>query len=544
METEICSETEIRNLIQRLEQRIKELEIQNKELSLSKENAEDTLRESEERYKKAQEVAHVGSWEYNIKNNTFWGSDEGKRVYGFNLLSDEFSAEEVMKCVLDGPRVNQALIDLIKNNTPYNIEFEIIPLNSTEKRTINSIAELIKDENGEAVKVSGVMLDITHRKDIEQSLIESEKKFKSLVRDMQVGVLLQGPNSEIILSNPKALELLGINESQLLGKTSFDPDWNVIHEDGSLFPGNTHPVPQAIATLQPVRDVIMGVYRPSENDRVWLKVDAEPQFNDNGTLKQVVCSFINITKRKIAEEKLKENESILTELNADKNRFISILSHDLRSPFNALLGLSEILTSNLRTFDIDEIENLVNLINKSAHNTFNLLEDILLWTQTQSGKIPFNPQKLFLRIICNEVFEQLRTVYNTKNIKVNYFETDEISVFADRDMLKTVLRNLVSNAIKFTNPGGKIDIRTLNTNSGIVLSVEDNGIGMNPDRLSKLFDISNTHSSEGTGSESGTGLGLIICKEFVEKHGGRIWVESAEGKGSKVKFILSISEKG
>ena len=125
---------------------------------------------------------------------------------------------------------------------------------------------------------------------------------------MQVGVLLQGRRAEILLSNPKSLELLGIDEDQLLGKTSFDPDWNVIHEDGSPFPGTSHPVPQAIATRHSVLNVVMGVYRPITRDRIWLSVDAEPQLNDDGTVRQVVCSFINITMRKQSEAALRKSE--------------------------------------------------------------------------------------------------------------------------------------------------------------------------------------------------------------------------------------------
>lgn len=136
----------------------------------------------------------------------------------------------------------------------------------------------------------------------EKELKESEEKFRSLVWDMQVGVLLQGSQSEIIMSNPRALELLGLTESQLLGKSSFDPDWNVIHEDGTPYPGTEHPVPQAIATLQPVRNVVMGVYRPTTEDRVWILVDALPQLNIDGTIRQVVCTFIDITERKLLED--------------------------------------------------------------------------------------------------------------------------------------------------------------------------------------------------------------------------------------------------
>ena len=154
----------------------------------------------------------------------------------------------------------------------------------------------------------GTCIDITDSKKTEQELRESESKFKNLVRDMPVGVLLQGPQSEMLLSNPKALELLGLTEDQLLGKTSFDPDWNVIHEDGSPFPGETHPVPQAIATGLPVKNVIMGIYNPINDNRAWLLVDAIPQFDADGNVHQVVCTFVDISKRRQAEEELRISE--------------------------------------------------------------------------------------------------------------------------------------------------------------------------------------------------------------------------------------------
>ncbi|MEI8113371.1 MAG: PAS domain S-box protein [Bacteroidia bacterium] len=192
----------------------------------------------------------------------------------------------------------------------------------------------------------GTCIDITESKKTEQELRESERKFKNLVWDMPVGVLLQGPQSEMLLCNPKALELLGLTEDQLLGKTSFDPDWNVIHEDGSPFPGETHPVPQAIATGLPVRAIVMGVYHPVNHNRVWLLVDAMPQLNADGNVQQVVCSFIDISKRKQAEEVQKQSEvryrSLLTNLEAGivvHAPDTSIIMNNPRS--SELLGLSD-----------------------------------------------------------------------------------------------------------------------------------------------------------------------------------------------------------
>jgi signal transduction histidine kinase len=148
---------------------------------------------------------------------------------------------------------------------------------------------------------------------------------------------------------------------------------------------------------------------------------------------------------------------------------------------------------------------------------------------------------LIFRDICLDIFEILNSNANAKNITINYSAPDEINIFADIDMFKAVLRNLVSNAIKFTNNGGAININAEENSGNVTISVSDNGIGIKPHDLTKLFDISQVRTTTGTSEETGTGLGLLLCKEFVEKHGGKIWVESEVGKGSDFKFTLPIS---
>jgi signal transduction histidine kinase len=269
----------------------------------------------------------------------------------------------------------------------------------------------------------------------------------------------------------------------------------------------------------------------------------------------------NLNRWKIANNKLRDQQNIISNtnealqqqkdelqilanelkrLNADKYRFMSILGHDLKSPFNTFLGLSEILTENIHVFGIAEIEDIAITLNKTARSTYNLLEDILLWTRSQSGKIPFKPRDLKLTDICKDILEILNPVANAKNISINYKVADEIIIYADPDMLKTILRNLVSNAVKFTNNNGSINIKTGQTDSILTISVSDNGIGITPDNLTKLFKNSEIFTTTGTAKETGTGLGLLLCKEFVEKHGGKIWVESEFGKGSEFKFTLPV----
>lgn len=233
----------------------------------------------------------------------------------------------------------------------------------------------------------------------------------------------------------------------------------------------------------------------------------------------------------------KELEQSLN-LNADKNLFISILAHDLKSPFGALLGLTELLFGNVSQNDLAEIKSIANIINQSAKNIFDLLEDMLKWSSIQLGKISFEPKELIFTEIADEVINILNNYAISKNITFINSLSDELHVFADRNMLNAVLRNLISNAIKFTNNDGLIEISATHSNSNLIISVSDNGVGITSEILSKLFDISHFQSTAGTAKEEGTGLGLLICKEFVEKHGGKIWVESEVGKGSIFYFNM------
>jgi signal transduction histidine kinase len=231
--------------------------------------------------------------------------------------------------------------------------------------------------------------------------------------------------------------------------------------------------------------------------------------------------------------------SRLAHLNADKDRFISILSHDLKSPFTSILGFLELLITDIRRFSIEQIESHVKTINDAARNTYNLLDDLLMWTRANSGKIPFNPAKLNIREIYNNVSETLLPQAEAKNIRIDFITSKaDMQVYADKDMLKGILRNLISNAIKFTPPGGWVKVTASTQNGGSEISVSDNGTGIRPEQQSSLFDISRILSTTGTAGEKGSGLGLILCREFVETHKGKIWFTSEPGKGSDFRFTL------
>lgn len=240
------------------------------------------------------------------------------------------------------------------------------------------------------------------------------------------------------------------------------------------------------------------------------------------------------------KEKLKESEVSLKELNATKDKLFSIIAHDLKNPFSSILGFSELLIRNIGNYKVEKSEVFLKFINSSIRNTIVLLDNLLNWVKSQSGQLNFNLEKNDLSLIIQEILEISNIIASIKNISFNNLQSDSLEVYADQNMLKTVLRNLVFNSIKFTNHGGKIDIFAKQNHKFIEITVSDNGVGISEENRKKLFNLETNITTTGTSNEKGSGLGLVLCKEFVEMHGGKIWVESEEGKGSDFKFTLPL----
>ena len=424
----------------------------------------------------------------------------------------------------DLQRIQKELIALFKKeNSSKTVEYRYKCKDGSYKLVELTATNLTNDPI-----IGGVLLnyhDITQRKQIEGELRENTEMLQTIIDNIPVMIICIDEKGEIKIANQELVSVLGWTFKE----------W----ETENIF-AKCYPEPEV---LKEVLDFMMS------EEIGWKDFNTHTK---NGTIIDTVWMNIklpngismgigqDITIRKRAEEKLIENDNFLQKLNADKDRFISILSHDLKSPFNSILGFSEILTEDIRKLNTDEIEDIARNINKSARNTLYLLEDLLAWAMMQQGKIIFKPQKLSLADICKNILEILNPNAVAKNITINYYIADSIKVFADIDMIKTVLRNLVSNALKFTNNGGTISVSSEENSENVTISISDNGVGIKAENITKLFNISEVITTKGTAEETGTGLGLLLCKEFVEKHGGKIWVESEVGKGSVFKFTLPI----
>ena len=246
-----------------------------------------------------------------------------------------------------------------------------------------------------------------------------------------------------------------------------------------------------------------------------------------------IWTFHDITERK-------KIETQLIQLNTDKDRFISILAHDLRNPFSNILGFSKLLLSNLESYPVKKVKTMVDAIYTSAKKTHELLEDTLLWANLKSKNIIFHPDSVDASEIISEVADILKPGAKMKNISIKNKVKGKLPVYADVYMLKAILRNLVSNAIKFTKEDGKIEISAIQNHANMTIEVADNGIGIPQNVQDKLFNVSTIQSSTGTANETGTGLGLLLCKEFIEKHGGKIWIKSKTDGGTKVSFTIPV----
>ena len=285
-------------------------------------------------------------------------------------------------------------------------------------------------------------------------------------------------------------------------------------------------------------------------------ISAKLVMNEAGQPEKICGTIRDISERRHAELLLLKQSAELYKLNATKDKFFSIIAHDLKSPFQSILGFSSLLVDDPDDFDKEETTRYVGMIHESAKKAFELLENLLLWARSQRGLVDFAPEKLNLKTIIDGVVSLASLQAEKKEITLEYMMAVDVTVFADPQMIKTIIRNLVSNAIKFTPVGGRVEVTADveddksqvphdNTHGSdnshalrIEIRVRDTGVGIAADRLDEIFRVDSKSSTPGTANESGSGLGLILCREFAEKNGGSISVESEIGVGSTFKVVL------
>jgi signal transduction histidine kinase len=254
----------------------------------------------------------------------------------------------------------------------------------------------------------------------------------------------------------------------------------------------------------------------------------------------VLFLYLYISKRR-NNELLKEKNTIISNINLQKDKFYSIIAHDLRGPFSGFLGLTELMAEDIDDMSNEEIKFAASNMRSSAKNLYNLLENLLEWTRMEQNSVSFEPKEYPLKSAVLESIVTFQSITEKKEITIHTEIPSDLLIFSDKNMFQAVIRNIVLNAIKFTPKKGTIDIHALENPDNITITIKDSGIGMHQDLINDLFKIDTKNNRVGTENEPSTGLGLILCKEFVKKHKGHIWAESEEGKGST--FYISFPKK-
>ncbi len=479
-------------------------------------------------------LAQVGGWKLE------WPSGE---VYWSKVTREMHEEEEDREITLDiglkyypeGEHRNriQALVkQSIERGESFDEEFEIITAKSNHK-WVRILGKPVF-ENNVLVRLIGTFQDITERKHADNIILESEEKYRLIAENSSDVIWIFNLNRNMFTYiSPSIYHLRGFTPEEAMQESLADA---LAPESFELITGiMNHHLPLFLET----RDVLSSrglteIKQPCKDGTlIWVEASTQFQYNSKGEL-EVFGVSRDITVRKRMEQEIRESEAKLRELNFTKDKLFSIIAHDLRSPFTSFLGLSEMMMANDMQLTLTEMREMAATLYKSAQSTYNLLENLLEWSRLQRGMIKPEPQFVMLKQMFGKVLEVFAEQMERKELKLLTEIPEGMLAYADEKMLDTVLRNILSNAIKFSLRKGEIRIKAYKSEQNtIIVSVRDKGIGIPDNLLANLFEVDETKSRKGTEGERSTGLGLMLCKEFVELNNGHIRVESQENQGSE-----------
>lgn len=370
---------------------------------------------------------------------------------------------------------------------------------------------------------------VIERKLFEQKLKQSEEKYRLTVNNLP-DVILTFYKDKLVSASPVIYKMLGYEKNDFKNATI------------ETFLDLMHPLDKERITKEYYQSLLKKEifktyeyrFKHKEGHYLWADQRVSRLFDKDGNLELTVVAARNI------DDRIK-NEQILKELIATKDKFFGIIAHDLRAPFNSIISFSNLLEEKFQKINDKDIIECVNQLTTNAQNTYKLLENLLNWSQSQTNNLAFSPKVLNLKTITKTAINFLASNALIKNITINNQIDDALQVFADYNMLTSILRNLISNAIKYTKNNGKVIVNAKKVKNKVLVSVKDTGIGITENRVQDIFNIDKTISTYGTNDETGTGLGLIITKEFIDKHNEKIWLETELNKGTVVTFSLELN---
>ena len=494
--------------------------------------ANEQIKDREEKFKTIFNQSPIGLNIYDIEGNlldcnpaclSMFGFENVSEVMGFNLFKDPNLTEQQKKNIKTGKNVRFEL----------RFDFELVKtlnIYKTKKSGLSFFSCFATTLKSNKISKTGILLqliEITARKKSEFILKEENSRFTTTMNAIDSVVYVADmKNHEILFVNKYVEDVFG----NIIGKKCYNAlqgkktpcDFCTNH---LLLDENGKPTPTYIWEFQ---NLIT---------KRWYQCHDQAIYWTNGKLVRFETAT-DITKNKENEQKLIEQETRLQELNATKDKFFSIIAHDLKNPFTVLKSCSYLLSKYLENNDISKSVEKAKMISNSVKNSYNILENLLLWSRSQTGILKLNIKGLNLKIRLAENVKELEHHANQKNIIIINEINDDIMLEADDNLLATVFRNLITNAIKFSNIGGTITILAKPGIDNIKITIIDTCIGIPKQHQNKLFRLDDNYSRVGTAKEPSSGLGLILCKEFIEKHNGKIWLESEEDKGSTFNITL------
>ena len=516
---------------------------------------EDQLRESETRYSSMiSNISDVigimgadGIMKYkspNIEKLFGWLPQDRVGTSGFSTIHPD-----------DLEYVGKVFYSLLeKDNSVITLEFRYQCKDGSYKPVELTAANLLNDPF-----IHGVLLnyrDITERRQKEEALRKSEELHRSLFEISLQGIVYQNSEGNIVNANPAAQRILGLTLAQIHGRTSFDPHWHSIKEDGSDFPGEEHPAIVSLKTGKVIKNVIMGVFNTTDEIVHWIDINASPVFNDSETIPNMVYTiFEDVTERRQAEKILHEintqlgtaiatanQMTVLAEsANKSKSAFLANMSHEIRTPLNAIIGFSQLM--NREQFLTDSQREYITSINRAGEHLLSLINDILELSKIEAGRVVLNPTSFDLQNLLKDLQIIFKERTQSKNLCLVFETVPEVPllIFTDEHKLRQIFINLIGNAIKFTSEGAiTVLTRIAKVNEDkiqLIVDIKDTGHGIAENELGKLFK-NFEQTTSGIKQGTGTGLGLALSRELAILMGGNITVTSEVGKGSVFNSLL------